>query len=101
VLGDEVVAQVLAGPEKSPVSAQVRAVLPLLAKVTQTPDQVGADDIDAVRAAGVSDAQLDDALAVAYLFNIINRMADALGFRIPTAASFASSARFLLKRGYK
>ena len=45
-------------------------------------------------------AQLVDAAAVAALFNIITRYADALGFAIPTAAEFDKSALMLLKRGY-
>jgi hypothetical protein len=42
-----------------------------------------------------------DALYVAYLFNIINRMADALRFEIGSQAAFDSAAKTLLGRGYK
>jgi uncharacterized peroxidase-related enzyme len=59
---------------------QLAAVLPLLEKVTRTPDRVGRSDIDAVRAAGVPDEAIVDALHVNLVFNVMNRLANALGF---------------------
>ncbi len=44
---------------------------------------------------------LTDATAVASLFNITTRYADALGFAIPTAAEFDRTCDMLLKRGYE
>jgi len=33
-------------------------------------------------------------------FNLIDRLADALGWRVQTHEEFAKDAKFLLKRGY-
>ena len=46
------------------------------------------------------DTALTDAIAVASLFAIITRYADALQFAIPTDAEFDKAADMLLKRGY-
>jgi alkylhydroperoxidase family enzyme len=72
----------------------------LIEKLTLTPDQVGASDLDALRAQGLSDAAIEDAIHVMALFNIIDRIADSLGFEIPSAKGFANMAEVLLKRGY-
>ena len=42
-----------------------------------------------MRAAGVSDDALLDAIAVAALFNMIDRIADALGFEVPPPVAVA------------
>ena len=70
----------------------------LLRKLTRE-HAVGADDIRAVLAAGVSRAQ--DALAVCFAFNTMDRLADTFEFFVPGQAAFEAGAKFLLKRGYR
>ncbi|MGZ3583289.1 MAG: hypothetical protein ACXVCT_11095 [Ktedonobacterales bacterium] len=55
--------------------------------------------MEAVRAAGVSERAILDAINICAAFNLIDRVADALGFDIP--ASFTKGAASLLQRGYK
>jgi len=62
------------------IRPEVSAVLPLLEKVTRIPDQVKSSDVDAVRAAGVPDEGIVDALHVNLVFNIMNRLANAFDF---------------------
>ena len=62
---------------------------------------VNADDMRAVLATGVSHQQVEDALAIAFAFNTINRLADALGFFVPGPQAFEAGARYLLARGYR
>ena len=62
------------------IRPEVAAVLPLLEKVTRTPDQVKSSDVDAVRAAEVPDEGIVDALHVNLVFNIMNRLANAFDF---------------------
>jgi hypothetical protein len=60
---------------------------------------VEVDDIRAVLAAGVSRAQIEDALAVCFAFNVMNRLADTFEFFVPDAKAFEAGAKFLLARG--
>lgn len=75
-------------------------MLTVLGKVTMAHEALEPGDFAELRALGVTDEAIIDALNVAYLFNIINRMADALRFEIGPPASFASAASRLLGRGY-
>ena len=84
----------------APLSAGLKATLAFLEKMTRQPDNLTADDARAVLQAGVTEEALTDAMAVASLFNIVTRYADALGFAIPTPDEFDRSADMLLKRGY-
>lgn len=47
--------------------------------VTRTPSAVRPQDLDALRAHGLSDRDILDAVEVIGYFNYINRVADALG----------------------
>ncbi len=40
-------------------------------------------------------------LVVVYVFNMIDRIADALDFEVPSRETFARRAGFLLERGYR
>lgn len=62
------------------IRPEAAAMLPLLEKVTLTPDQVASVDVDAVRTAGVPDEAIVDALHVNLIFNIMNRLANAFDF---------------------
>jgi alkylhydroperoxidase family enzyme len=72
----------------------------LLDKLTRE-HAVDADDMRAVLAAGVSRAQIEDALAVCFTFNVINRLANTFAFSVPGAKAFEAGAKFLLARGYR
>ncbi|HEY1552358.1 MAG TPA: hypothetical protein VGG28_31240 [Kofleriaceae bacterium] len=89
----------LADLDAAPISEPLRAVLVFLQKVTRS--EVIADDARQLAAAGVTRAQIDDALAVCWAFNVINRLADTFAFEIPGPDAFAAGAKMLLSRGYK
>jgi alkylhydroperoxidase family enzyme len=84
----------------APVDERVRATLGFLEKLTLDPASLDADEADKVRAAGVSDDALLDAIAVAALFNTIDRIADALRFDVPPPEAFAARADRMLATGY-
>jgi hypothetical protein len=48
----------------------------------------------------VSRQAVADAVYVCFLFSTYTRLADSLGWEVPSAASFDASARVLLSRGY-
>jgi len=63
------------------------------------PEDLEPEDVEAVREAGVSEGAILDAIYICAAFNLIDRVADALGFEIPP--SFTKGAASQLKRGYK
>jgi alkylhydroperoxidase family enzyme len=91
---------VLSDYRTAPIDEGLRATLGLLEKLTLTPDEVTPADVVAVRAHGVSDAAIEDAMYVAYLFAMYNRIADTLGFAVPAGAANQMIARILLLAGY-
>jgi len=60
------------------------------------------DDVRAVLETGVSRTAIEDALEVAFLFNIYDRLADAMGWDVPSRASgyYQVAAKRLLSQGY-
>jgi hypothetical protein len=58
-------------------------------------------DAEAVLAAGVSEEALEDAIHVAALFNMIDRLADSFGWYVPPAEAFAARAGAMLQSGYE
>lgn len=84
----------------APINAKLRAQLGFLEKLTLRPDDVRPADVAPLRAAGLSDAAIEDAIQVCTLFNIYDRMADALGWYLPDTRGYAASAQNLMRRGY-
>jgi alkylhydroperoxidase family enzyme len=68
--------------------------------MTLRPGELGPADAEAVRAAGVSDQALEDAIHVCALFNMIVRLADSLGWDVPSPEAFAARAETMLAAGY-
>ncbi len=68
--------------------------------MTLAPGDVTAADVDTVRSAGVSDEAIEDALAVCFGFNLIDRIADSLGFDCPPREVHAAYAERFLAEGY-
>lgn len=83
------------------MSPALRATLAFLRKVTREHDAVTPDDVRAVLAAGVTRAQIADALNVGFAFNVITRLADTFAFEVGPPSSFDAGARMLLGRGYR
>jgi uncharacterized peroxidase-related enzyme len=95
-----VVEKVFDDLETAPISAGLKATLKLVHKLAVTPSAVTRDDAEAVRAAGVSQSALETAIHICAVFCIINRLANSLGFDIPSPTGMDRSAKFLLRFGY-
>jgi alkylhydroperoxidase family enzyme len=78
----------------------LQATLGFLEELTLRPNELTADDAAAVRAAGVSDEALVDAIHVGALFNMIVRLADSLGWDVPGFDAFLARADSMLAGGY-
>ena len=64
--------------------------------------RLGPDDVRAVLRHGVSREAVADAMEVAFLFNVYDRLADAMEWDVPPPAGgyYEVAARRLLKHGY-
>ena len=78
----------------------LRATLGFLEKLTLQPDALSARDAEAVLAAGVREAALVDAIHVGSLFNMIARLADSLGWDVPSWEACMARAEPMLANGY-
>ena len=84
----------------APIDAKLRAMLGFLEKLTLQPDAVRPPDVAPLRAAGLSNEAIEDAIHACVLFNIYDRLADSLGWHLPDGDGYAASGRSLMKRGY-
>lgn len=100
-LGDEVTAHDLDDWSIAGFSPAVKATLAVLAKQMETEPALTAKDVAAARRVGVSDKALSDALHVAFVFDVINRVADALGATYAGEAGRRRTATGLYRMGYR
>lgn len=57
-------------------------------------------DAEVVLSSGVTEQALVDAIHVAALFNMIDRLADSLGWVVPSDEAFSARAQAMLESGY-
>ncbi|HEY6060813.1 MAG TPA: hypothetical protein VIV10_09535 [Gemmatimonadales bacterium] len=91
---------VLADWRTAPIDPKLRATLGFLEKLTLSPADIRPADLAPLRAVGVGDEGIEDAIQVCVLFNIYDRMADSLKFHLPGPDGYAASGRSLMQRGY-
>ncbi|HVV85338.1 MAG TPA: hypothetical protein VHE35_19885 [Kofleriaceae bacterium] len=100
-LGDDTMVQaVLDDYRTAPIGEKLRAMLAFLEQMTLAPDSLGPDAVAPLRAAGLSDAAIESAIHVAFVFNVMDRLADAFDFQISDARAQKWVARILLGPGY-
>jgi uncharacterized peroxidase-related enzyme len=85
----------------APLDPRTRAMLGLLEKLTLDPAGFTARDVVEARATGLSDGAIEQAVHVCAIFNILNRLADGLGFQVPSPQDFVRHGQILLRFGYK
>lgn len=102
-LGDTLTKQVLDDYSSAPIPEGLRATLGFLSKMTLDHESLTPDDARAVLATGVTREALAEAMHVAYLFNIYDRLADTMGWDVPALKSgyYEGAAKRLLARGYR
>jgi alkylhydroperoxidase family enzyme len=86
----------------APIDDRLRATLRVLQKMTLDHGNLTSADVRPALAAGVSKRALEDALEVAFLFNIYDRLADTMNWDVPSRSGgyYQAAARRLLTRGY-
>jgi alkylhydroperoxidase family enzyme len=91
---------VVADWRTAPLRPELRATFAFLEKLTLRPGELGPEDAAAARAAGVSDQALREAATVCALFNMIVRLADSLGWDVPSWDRLLARAPAMLDGGY-
>ena len=99
-LGEEVWQAVVDDWRTAPLRPELAATLVFLEKLTLRPDDLEPADAETVYAAGVSRQALRDAAAVCGLFSMIVRLADSLGWDVPTWDRLQQRAPAMLEGGY-
>jgi uncharacterized peroxidase-related enzyme len=101
IAGGELGHDPLATLDREELGDRVTAAAAVVEALTRDPDSVSADDLARARAAGVSAPALAEAIYIAFLFNVINRLADALGFTHPSDGTLRRGAWVLRHLGYR
>jgi alkylhydroperoxidase family enzyme len=84
----------------APVAEPLRATLGFLEKLTLRPEELGAQDAEAVLAAGVRETALVDAIHVGALFTMIVRLADSFDWGVQPEQELAAGAGARLGSSY-
>ncbi len=66
----------------APISSADRAMLTYAIRLTTKPSSVTAEDVEALRQAGFSDAAILDICQITGYFAFVNRLADGLGVEL-------------------
>lgn len=99
--GSQVTVAALDGWREGGFPPRMMAAFALLEALARDPDADPAQAIVAARTAGLTDALIEDALAVAFVFNLVNRLADAFGYSWGDEHRRLAEARALHRLGYK
>jgi uncharacterized peroxidase-related enzyme len=103
LLGDQcdTVDAVLADVASAPVSAKLKALLAIAAKVQRGGRIVTDDDVATARAEGATDRDIHDTVLIAAAFSMFNRYVDGLATLAPSdPAAYAEMGRRMAEAGY-
>lgn len=96
----EVVEAVLADWRTAPVSGRLRAALGFLEKLTLHPEAIGPEDVAPLRTAGLTPRAIEEVILVCFHFSLIDRLADAFDFYVPTETQRRKATRLIRRLGY-
>ena len=99
-IGESLVKSTLEDFQHADISPELKTTLVFLKILTQTPGDLSTSDAKKVFDNNVSPQALEDAIAVASLFSITVRCADAFNFELLDDKDSASAAKRMLKQGY-
>jgi uncharacterized peroxidase-related enzyme len=87
--------------DTSAVRPELAATARFLERLTRTPDDITAADIAPLRAAGVPDTAIVDALHVNVVFNLVNRLANAFEWTWESESHVLVGAKALKRFRYR
>ncbi len=92
---------VLTDPTTAPVSAKLKALLAIAAKVQHGGRIVSEDDVAAARAEGATDRDIHDMVLIAASFSMFNRYVDGLATLVPPdPAAYVEMGKRMAEGGY-
>ena len=92
---------VLRGPDSAPVSAKMKALLAIAARVQQSGRAVRSEDIAQARREGATDTEIHDTVLIAAAFCMFNRYVDGLDAWTPDDADgYRQRAQYVAEHGY-
>jgi alkylhydroperoxidase family enzyme len=100
-LGKETVRVVLEDWRSASIPKGLKLTLGFLEKLTLTPVEVGPEDAQKLKRAGVSEKAIEEAVFVCFLFNFMDRLADAFDFHVPLYKVGRRLARVVNVVGYR
>ena len=100
-LKEELVTAALQDWRSAPLDTRLKAAFSYLEKLTLTPQEIHVGDIEAMHDAGLNDSAIEEVAYVAYLFSVMDRLADTFDFDIPKQAHVSNTGKFLFNNGYK
>lgn len=100
-LGDDVVDAALATPDTSDLRPEAKAALAFLGKMSRSPEDLTSADVEEVRAKGVDDAALDEAVRVGVLLQVMNRVLNAVGAEPGDSQQRPLSVQAIRRFGYR
>jgi alkylhydroperoxidase family enzyme len=99
-LDEQTVKAVLEDWRTAPISERLRAALTFLEALTLRPTEVTAATMKALKAAGLTDRAIREAAYVCFLFNVLDRLADAFDFTLPTEEEARKIGDMTFRLGY-
>jgi len=87
--------------QTAPVSAKLKTLMAIAAKVQESGKQVTASDIERARSAGATDLEIHDAVLIAAAFSMFNRYVDGLATFTPRDdAAYDEMGQRMAHEGY-
>jgi len=99
-LDHETVRAVLEDWRTAQIPERLRATLKYLEALTLRPTEVDAAAMRELKAAGLNDRAIREATYVCFLFNVLDRLADALDFTMPTEEEARAIGKLTFRLGY-
>lgn len=100
-LADEVVDAALATPDTSDLRPEAKAVLAFLDTMSRSPETLTAADVEEVRAEGVEDSALEEAIRVNVLLQVMNRVLNTVGAQPGGSRQRPASVQAIRRFGYR
>lgn len=96
----DIIDAVLEDHHTAPIDPSLRETLTLLQTFTLHPERLGPKDFEPLLATGLTPPAIREAMYVAFVFNVIDRLADAFDFAVFDAEHQRRTAKLLQVMGY-